>query len=85
MSLKVAKCVTGCKCNSCQSVSDSIAVMRGPHCSLFCSECGRFIKHASIDDKRYLYVSKVSITDETPMKVATLCIESRKTMLTSKT
>lgn len=84
MSLKVAKCVSACKCKSCESVADSIAVRRGPHCSLFCSECGHFIKHASIDDKRFLYVSKVSVTDETPMKVAMLYMESKKTMLTSK-
>lgn len=79
----IAKCCHEKSCPKCSSISDAIVVNRGPHYTLYCANCGAYIKHASEDDKRYTYLAKVEVEDLTPMKVAMLYVESSKTM-TSK-
>lgn len=76
----VARCVLGRGCKKCNSIADPIAVKRGPHLSLYCINCGAYIKHASIDDKHHLYATRVKVEDMTPMAVCSLYTESEKTM-----
>lgn len=76
----VAKCVFDKNCPKCSSIADPIVVNRGKHHTLYCSACGSYVKHASIDDKRHFYATRVSVEDMTPLKVCSLYIESEKTM-----
>ena len=76
----IAKCCIEKLCPKCQCISDAIVVDKGPHQTLYCAKCGAYIKHASVDDKKHMYVTKVHIKDETPIKVCEHYIESQKTM-----
>ena len=77
----VAKCCTDRTCRKCNAVTNAIAVNKGTHTTLYCSNCGAYIKHASVGDKRNLFVTKVKVFDKTPIKVCTLYIESQRTMI----
>lgn len=77
----IAKCNLGKACKKCSSIADPIAVNRGVHYTLYCSSCGAYIKHASVEDKRNFYVTNVKVEDLTPTMVCMLYVESEKTML----
>lgn len=77
----IAKCCIEKSCPKCQSIADPIVVDKGPHQTLYCEKCGAYIKHASVDDKKHMYVTKVQIKDETPVKVCMCYVESEKTMI----
>ena len=77
----IAKCTLGKTCPKCSSIADPIVVNRSTHHTLYCSTCGSYIKHASVEDKRNFYVDRVKVEDKTPVKVCTLYIESERTML----
>ena len=74
----IVKCSSDKPCNRCASIADQIVVDRGVHCTLYCSACGCYVKHASIDDKRHFYVAGVKVEDGTPLKVCQLYIDSEK-------
>lgn len=78
----VAKCCAEKSCPKCSSIGGAIVVNKGPHYTLYCAECGAYIKHASIDDKRHIYLANIEIEDSTPTKVCMLYVESHKTMIT---
>lgn len=76
----IAKCSINITCKKCSSIANPIVVNRGTHSSLYCAECGAYIKHASAEEKKYIYVNHVKVEDGTPMKVYSLYIESSNTM-----
>lgn len=78
----IAKCCTEKSCSKCGSIDDAIVVNKGTHHTLYCNKCGAYIKHASVDDKRHIYLAHVKVEDCTPIKVCTLYVESSKTMTT---
>lgn len=78
----IAKCCIEKSCGKCNSIGDAIVVNRGTHHTLYCAKCGAYIKHASIEDKRHMYLANVKVEDLTPMKVCMLYVESSKTMTT---
>ena len=78
---KIAKCSIEKSCPKCSTMSDPIVVNRNIHYTMYCSKCGAYIKHASIEDKRYFYGTSVFVNDETPVKVCMLYIDSEKTMV----
>lgn len=78
----IAKCCVEKSCPKCKSIGDAIVVNRGTHYTLYCEKCGSYIKHASVTDKRYIYLAHVKVEDETPIKVCMLYIESSRTMIT---
>lgn len=77
---RIAKCCTEKSCVKCNSIGDAIVVNRGPHYTLYCDKCGAYIKHASVEDKKHIYLARVKLEDLTPMKVCMLYVESSKTM-----
>ena len=78
----IAKCCHDKTCPKCSYIGDAIVVNSGPHYTLYCSNCGAYIKHANEEDKRYTYVTHVKVEDLTPIKVAMLYVDSEKTMTT---
>ena len=78
----IAKCCHDKTCPKCSSIADAIVVNRSVHYTLYCSNCGAYIKHASEEDKRHTYLARVKVEDLTPMKVAMLYVDSEKTMTT---
>lgn len=77
----IAICGLNRPCPKCTSIAHPIAVNRGTHYALYCSTCGAYVKHASVEDKRHFYVHRVTVEDKTPVKVCTLYIESERTMI----
>lgn len=77
----IAKCCIEKTCPRCFNMGDAIVINKGPHYTLYCEKCGAYIKHASVEDKRHIYVANVKVEDGTPMKVAMHYIESEKTMI----
>lgn len=78
---RIAKCSSERPCPKCHSISDPIVVNRGTHYTLYCSQCGAYIKHASVEDKRHMYATKAIVKDGTPIKVCMLWDESERTMI----
>lgn len=78
----IAKCCVEKTCPKCGSIADAIVVNRGTHHTLYCANCGSYIKHASVDDKHHIYLAKAKVQDNTPVKVCMLYVESEKTMTT---
>ena len=76
----IAKCCIEKSCPKCQCIADAIVVDKTQHQTLYCAKCGAYIKHASVDDKKHMYITKVHIGDGTPVKVCMHYVESQKTM-----
>ena len=77
----IAKCCIEKPCPKCFNMGDAIVINKGPHYTLYCEKCGAYIKHASVEDKRHIYVDTVQVEGGIPMKVAMHYVESEKTMI----
>lgn len=79
-SYTIAKCSTDKACKKCGSIGNAVVVIKGPHYTMYCPNCGAYFKHASMEDIKHFYATKVAIEDLTPMKLCMLYIESERTM-----
>lgn len=69
-------------CPRCNSISNAIVVNRKTHHTMFCPDCGAYIKHCSMEDMRYVYLEKIDVNIiETPLLVLDRYAESQKTMV----
>lgn len=77
----VAKCSTDKTCSKCGSLSDTTVIKRGVKYSLYCSDCGAYIKQASIEDRRYIYATRITPNKQASIKVNSNYEDSNKTMI----
>lgn len=76
----VAQCSLAKTCRKCSSIEDPVVVHRNGNYSLYCTGCGKFIKLASLDDKRHIYKSNVISDVDTPSTLRKLYVESEESM-----
>ena len=77
---RIVKCKIDRKCPKCSSFSDGIVTEPGEQKNLYCSNCGAYIKHASKEDMRYAYITRVEVEDMMPILVVSRLQESEKTL-----
>ena len=76
----IARCSSEKPCPKCGSIYDTIVINKDTGYSLYCSDCGSFVKNASVTDKYYMYGIRITVHTDTPKKVISRIIESEKSM-----
>lgn len=81
MFMQIVKCSASFHCKKCDKIAAPIAYEKSGEIYFNCGCCGKHIKRATTDEKRYLFMTTIEVTHQTPKNLAKAFHQSFNTML----